>query len=199
MKDKAKQQVCSTLAPDGYDWYECVFEQAKEDGEALGFDIQDIHFTGFYSQGDGASWTGYVHIIPWLEKHYPDDPKAHILIALMEDNWLENKIAVSCKGHYNHSNTMLRSDWYRSLDNFDGGDVLHKGIFEGASVETLVDSLPAGHLDDLADEMLQSAKDYADDIYRKLRDEYAYQCSEEVIAEMCDANEYLFTEEGKLI
>lgn len=186
------------LYPDD-DWYDHIIENAKEDGEKLGFDIQDIHFTGFYSQGDGASWTGYIKIIPWLELNKANDPLAHILIALAENDWIESKLAVSNSGRYTHSDTMLRSDWYRSLDIFDGGDVLHKGLFAGASLESLVDALPASYFDDIADEMLASAKDFANDIYKKLRNEWDWLCSEKQIAELCDANEYLFDENGKLV
>jgi hypothetical protein len=40
------------------DWYEEIYARAKEDGPERGFNIDEIQFSGFHSQGDGASWTG---------------------------------------------------------------------------------------------------------------------------------------------
>jgi hypothetical protein len=73
------------------------------------------------------------------------------------------------------------------------------GMFAGANVRTLMESLPDSYADDIADEVLQSARDYADEIYKQLRDEYERMCSEEYIAELCDANEYLFNKKGELL
>lgn len=42
------------------DWHEPVYEYAIEIGRLLGFDVHDIRFSGFWSQGDGASWSGYI-------------------------------------------------------------------------------------------------------------------------------------------
>ena len=41
-------------------WYEPILMQASEDAKGYGWevDIDNINFTGFYSQGDGASFTG---------------------------------------------------------------------------------------------------------------------------------------------
>ena len=78
-------------------------------------------------------------------------------------------------------------------------DTMSMGMFEGANVSNLFDALPEDYADTVADEALESARSYADEIYERLRDEYEHMCSEEYIAELCDANEYLFTEKGKLL
>ena len=43
-----------------YDWYEFIFYDFLNICEILGFDVieSNIHFSGFCSQGDGASFTG---------------------------------------------------------------------------------------------------------------------------------------------
>ncbi len=81
----------------------------------------------------------------------------------------------------------------------DEDDVLTEGMFTGANVRNLMEAMPDAYADDIADEVIDDAKSFADDIYRMLRDEYEYLCSEEVIAELCDANEYLFNEKGELL
>ena len=196
---QAKKQACSTLQPDNdcY-WHEFITDNAKEEGKALGFSIDKIYFSGFYSQGDGASWVGTVDLIKWLEKHKPDDPLAHILSALMENDWVDARLNITANdSHYSHSNTMVRSDV--SIQCEDPNDTLSMGMFAGANVRTLMESLPDSYADDIADEVLQSARDYADEIYKQLRDEYERMCSEEYIAELCDANEYLFNKKGELL
>lgn len=42
------------------DWYSPITEGFKEDMDAIGVETDDVSFTGFYSQGDGASFTGKV-------------------------------------------------------------------------------------------------------------------------------------------
>ena len=194
---KAKERACSTLQPD-HEWWDFIYDNAKEDGRELGFNIHNIYFDLSYSQGDGASWVGTVDLVKWLEKHKPEDPQAHILAALMENDWVDAWLDIrTSNAHYSHSNTMLRSDVTIQCE--DPYDTLSKGMFAGANVRMLMESLPDSYVDGIADEALESARDYADDIYKKLRDESEYMCSEEYIAELCDANEYLFDENGKLV
>lgn len=179
-------------------WHECITNNAKEDGRELGFNIHNIYFDLSYSQGDGASWVGTVDLIKWLEKHKPEDPQAHILAALMENNWVDTYMDITANtSRYAHSNTMQRSGVEVHCEGSD--DTLSIGMFAGANVRMLMESLPDSYVDGIADEALESARDYADDIYKKLRNEYEYMCSEEYIAELCDANEYLFNKKGELL
>lgn len=43
-----------------YNWYDLVTEGFKEDLAEDGVEVDDVRFSGFYSQGDGASFTGKV-------------------------------------------------------------------------------------------------------------------------------------------
>lgn len=139
---------------------------------------------------------GSIDLIKWLEIHKPNDVKAHILSALMENGWVDDGLFISARNnHYSHSGTMYQNDI--SICSEDENDVITKGIFGGASVRNLMEALPDTYVNDISDEVLDDAKSFADDIYRMLRDEYEYLCSKEVIAELCDANEYLFSEDGK--
>lgn len=182
------------------DWWDCVYDNAIEDGLSKGFEIIRINFSGFYSQGDGASWTGSVDAIKWLELNKPIDPLAHIMIALIEDEWIERRLAITkSNSRYEHSNTMVRDDWYRTVPVVNAEHVISSGMFEGAGVNNLLESLPDSYLDELADEILQSAREYADDIYIQLRKEYEWLTSEECLIEMCEANEYLFDKTGRFV
>ena len=43
----------------GSNWYESVLDWWKEKLEIIGFEDADIRFSGFWSQGDGASFTAH--------------------------------------------------------------------------------------------------------------------------------------------
>lgn len=79
LSETAKQHAIDDYAQRSMDWewWDTVYEDAKEDGKALGYDIDDIRFSGFWSQGDGASWTGRVNLYTFIEKHIPDTHSLH--------------------------------------------------------------------------------------------------------------------------
>jgi hypothetical protein len=188
------------LAPD-YQWWLGSYKDFEKEGEPLGFDVRNIYFTGFYSQGDGACWTGYVDVVRWLELNKADDPNAHILVALIEEEWVDSRLEITRNSYrHEHSNTMNHGHLATYLPVGEEEPYqLQKGVFKGADVDKLVDAMGMGFVDEMCVDMLQAARDYADEIYKRLRDEYEHICSEEVIAETCDANEYLFDEDGRMV
>lgn len=42
----------------GYDWWESIEEDLRSDMDAIGFTVDKMYFSGFWSQGDGACFTG---------------------------------------------------------------------------------------------------------------------------------------------
>ena len=59
------------------DWYADIYDTTRRELLDKGIDIDDvprsascgIRFTGFHSQGDGASFTGWVNLKEFLEAH----------------------------------------------------------------------------------------------------------------------------------
>ena len=64
-KERARNKLAEWATD--HEWYESVYGLAREDGAKRGFEIDDIRFSGFWSQGDGASWTGSVDVKQFLE------------------------------------------------------------------------------------------------------------------------------------
>ncbi len=69
LSDKAKARARQEQAEydTAHDWYRDVYEDAKRMGDIIGLEIGwsknkaiDISFSGFWSQGDGCCWTGYL-------------------------------------------------------------------------------------------------------------------------------------------
>ncbi len=42
-----------------HDWWDCTYDHFMEDMKQVGITVKDMRFSGFWSQGDGASFTGY--------------------------------------------------------------------------------------------------------------------------------------------
>ena len=66
-----------------YEWWDCVEEMLREDMKEAGVAVTDMRFSGFWSQGDGAEFHGYVddwgkflnavgkaELIPFAQEHY---------------------------------------------------------------------------------------------------------------------------------
>jgi hypothetical protein len=60
------------------------------------------------------------------------------------------------------------------------------------------DNCPIKSTEGITQAIAESAKDYARDIYQRLREEYEYLCSEEMMLDHFDCNDYHFTNEGAL-
>lgn len=56
-KEKAREWFRAASAHDTW-WAESVIDDAKRIGALIGFDVDEIYWCGFGSQGDGACWTG---------------------------------------------------------------------------------------------------------------------------------------------
>jgi len=190
--------------PDDY-WYEGIKEDYEERGQERGFDVDDIQWTGFHSQGDGASWTGQINIVPFLTYHlkpdHPDYARFMVLIELVENGFTSRRFEVSRNSHmYNHENTMFveREDL---IDFANWGDTkVRSGIFAGADALPLAESIcMEGLLDDLLGWATDEARSYARDIYKALETSHDEYSSEEYFAELCDINEWRFEASGKRV
>lgn len=206
-KEKALEWWASTQ---DHEWWEDVYANAKEEGKEKGFDIEDIRFSGFWSQGDGASWTGEVNIVQFLEHHLkednPDYSRYFVLQALLaEDNdWVERRVTVSRYGfHYVHSQTMRLDGVYYGIDNLDEDSeerLQEEGPLQRANIYQLWQGIDGEELlNDLCEWIIEEAREYADKIYDDLETEHEHLTSEESLIESAYANGYRFDEDGTLV
>jgi hypothetical protein len=180
------------------DWY-------KDDSQQYGFDVEDIKYSGFGSQGDGALWSGTASIGTFLDKHllesHVDYPRYVILRELLNEGWVDDTAKISTRRmNYSHSGMMSISTDYQAADNCDFADgYLEEGVLKGASVHQLCLAILIYTLmDSLERWILEEARGYADKMYAALQEEYEYLQSPEVFQETCDANEWRFNELGWL-
>ncbi len=169
-----------------YDWWEFVYDDFKRIAKILGITVKDIHFSGFWSQGDGARFLGEYSYAPGsvkaIKEYAPQDETLH---RIAHDLQLAQRYA-----------------FYRLVvtikDGYWAGNYVH---------ERTVDFEGHGHyysysLTDNEEKALEGVKEALTDLmcwlYRQLEKEWEYLTSEEQFEESCEANEYLFDEDGNV-
>jgi hypothetical protein len=208
LSDEAKEAVKYWWYEHGaeHEWWECAYEDFKRDGYKLGFVIDDINFSGFYSQGDGACWSGQVDVATWLKTHTEDSIARDAWCALIQEDFCDKHFGILTRGHYSHSNTMMCVgwDWVDESGEDDHLYLKQPTIFQGMhyqDVRNLITSSDFIYTDpnDIQEAAFESAKDYADQLYKRLREEYEYITGEENLIEMCEINDWKFNDEGRMV
>jgi len=205
LSNYAKQQAIGEYGQPPDDWYEEIYERAKEYASERGFVINEIQFSGFHSQGDGASWTGHVDLATFIAYHNTSDAKDYtqysILAELIRDGWCEGSVAIRRSGfYYNHSGTMRSEGIDDRIHYAEDDSVVEGGILDGANVRELAKSIDTDALFNELDEWLtDKARAYADDIFKQLREDYDAYTEEQYFKELCDINGWRFDQRGNLI
>lgn len=184
LSDAAQQTALERLYDinvDGTFWHEYMIDDAKTIGALLGIDIDDVYFSGFSSQGDGACFTGsYAYrknAARAVREYAPQDTELHAIADALQEvqrvNFYNLSASVKHSGRYCHE---LCTDVTVYDDRYAYGDV------RAGAAERLTECL----------------RDYMRWIYRRLESEYEYLTSKESIRETILANDYEFTEDGRL-
>lgn len=165
-----------------YDWYEFIIEDYREQLEKIGFHDVKIEFSGFYSQGDGACFTGGYNGQSIIKRQYqPEIPCIMELKTILEKIGKNHELYFSIvKNHYSrysHENTVQ----------FDGGKFFHV-------TGQYYDDIPQK----FEDVIFSACQSIMQDIYSTLSKEYDYLTSHEAILETLKCNEYYFNAEGKI-
>ncbi len=178
-----------------YDWFDCIFEDFERVCEILGIILKTrpvklfgggtrqqpcIWFTGFWSQGDGASFEGsYCYAkgaAARIRAYAPQDKPLHAIAdtlqAIQRCNFYQIYADISQRGRYCHAFTMTVTA--------ERDHPFHPAMTDNAE-----------------DVLTEAFRDLARWLYRKLRTEYEYLTSDEAVDEAIVANDYTFTEAGE--
>lgn len=208
LDQKAKHNAISQYGEPPDDWYEEVYAQYIGDKavEATGMFVDDIQYSGFYSQGDGASWTGRVNLDDFIQYYvtptHPNAGRYAVLFELMREDWIGSRALIYTNSFmYVHSGGMriegvtITAD----IDADDNDSVFTQGIFQGAGINGVVRAINIESLvNDLEEWVLAEAKSLADDIYKALRSEYEAYTSEETFKELIYINGWRFDSKGNI-
>ena len=185
------------------DWYDSTYEYMKEEGEHKhGFRVDDIRFSGFWSQGDGASWCGAVDLPDWVRKTFNstdlEHPLTQIFLALLDEGWIDSKVLVSfSSSRYCHEKTMHVNS-INHYHRIEDGSVMEMGMLKGALVADLIKMLncTGGYLRTLDERLVEDCQAFAQTIYRELESDYNGQTTEDAIGEAYAINDVWFYESG---
>jgi hypothetical protein len=167
-----------------YEWWDCVCDNAKTIAGLMGIDPIEIQFSGFWSQGDGASFTGDYEYkagsVAAVRDYAPRDSVLHAiaesLARVQRRNFYQLSANVTRRtNHYVHENTV-------SVD-------VTRGVRGGYDYY-----IPAN--DDASEAITEALRDFMRWIYRQLESEYEYINSDESVDESILCNEYEFTVDG---
>lgn len=164
-----------------YEWWDGVYDTAKTAGACLGIDVDKIYFSGFWSQGDGACFTGrYSYRKGWrkaLKAEFGGETLGKLttigeaLQAVQKPAFY--KLAASVK------NTGRGSDEYSVTIDVDTRDMPETG----------------GRVDE--DDLKDALRDFMRWIYRQLEAEHEWLRADEQVDESIRMNEYTFTVDGE--
>lgn len=193
LSDDAKQTAIESERNNDcldYYWYTNETEHFKDCLALIGFTNAEISFSGFYSQGDGASFTAdYDSSLINLDELKRNDTRLYDLMARKDSIFgasgltSDNIITATVKRishHYSHENTVAIDDIaINGEDEWITEDDRVYKAFE--AIENYLDSMK---------------NDLCHIIYSSLEAEYEYQTSDEYIAEILTINEYYFLADG---
>lgn len=178
-----------------WNWYNTQYEDFTEIAKTIGIDIHEdgIYFSGFWSQGDGSTFKSRIdaekfiegikqekwkEFAPTLEIDFAPCPCDKRVIALILNG------TIDCSWH---TDTPNRGYWLDFTLDYYWSSV-YKRDFPNIDREL-------EKLDGWVQEILNTLNRH---LYKSLEREYEYQTSPEALKETFMANEYLFTEDGKM-
>lgn len=172
----------------GYDWWESIEEDLRSDMDAIGFTVDKMYFSGFWSQGDGACFTGGMHNwklfcdkVPEFVRDFPN-----YSVYLRDEG---GSYVIQHHGRYYHENCTNHTysdELEYGLDQLDDNDIddmdpealMRYGMYKQAMSEGDVGAWLKDYFEDKMREL-----------YRDLEEEYDYLTSDEAVWETIQANE----------
>jgi hypothetical protein len=181
LSSTAKETACQEVLWD--EWSADIVSQCTSILEAMGFYSRHgslaVYFTGFWSQGDGACFTGQVSYekgcLKKIKEEYPQWTELHEVVS--------RYAKVQKKAFYGIS-----------------GRIEHSGMYyHEYSMDYYLEDRNGAYLnDDLEKEFKEVCQDLAKLFYKAIEEDYEYQISEECAEDTAEANGYKFLENGKL-
>lgn len=169
------------------DWHCSTYDIFKGTATDLGFDVNQMYFSGFWSQGDGAMFEGSVNdnIIYRLEEVKDKEMKSSRknwdrVIKLIKNGFISFYGDFTQVGRYYH---------YKSYEDNLGYDFQCDYGLNLSNIEDV--------LDDMMNSIREIYEDHCRDLYTDLREDYDYYTSDEAVIETIISNEYEFTKEGE--
>lgn len=189
LSDSVKKKVVDKQRENFEFFYEFVLEDAKQILEMLGFYDIKISYSGFYSQGDGASFTGKFNSSKFdSSKIIEYAPKDLVLHGIAK------QIKEVCDGYESVNFNLYRASHHYSHENTVGVDYIY--FSEKNTNEEIIEW--GDKQKDDEDHLLVLSRHIMCWIYNQLRTEYEYQMSDEQITQQLIDLDHDYLENGKI-
>ena len=188
-------------------WEDGVTEGFKEDMREIGIDDIEISFSGFYSQGDGASFTS--EDIDTRKLFNAAGIKSNDALNMEVD---DERSRGENKDFYDLLDTMedvgqlernrIKPEEIRvTIERTDSRHVHFNTVRANVEIWDEPDGWeePYGFIDELEDKVTEYIRGICKDLYRDLEKEYDDLTSDESVKETLISNDYEFDEEGNII
>lgn len=195
-KDRARQWCREWMCCDDT-WYDSTFEDVQEVFKLLGVivstseqhfvradrtvghvTVPDIYFSGFYQQGDGASYAGSYEYaqdsLKAVQGYAPQDTELHRIASELD--------------RLNAAHGLLRATIPRGRGTARHSCAMSFEVYTS-------DGGSAG--DRVAEALAELLRDLANWVYKQLKADFEYQMSDENVDETLRINEYEFDEQGR--
>lgn len=162
-----------------YNWYDCVIEDFCQNVENFGFNVEpkNVHFTGFWSQGDGASFTGDIDVLEYLKHEKKLTKYRNVVRKINDDKIAQYADIVRTSSRYSHEKTC-------GVDILDNYEEVSDKVFD--------------EVKELTEELEEKRYDLCRDIYKALEEQYYFLVSDESVTQTLVENEYEFDENGDI-
>lgn len=166
------------------DWWEYVYDNFKTDMAQAGYDVTDIRFSGFYSQGDGASFEANIPVYEYLKANKLAN-KYRTLYKFAKEGLVDEIQVMYKTDHYAHEHTMSVYD----------NSLSFSVDFETPKQQDKYEDQLYRLVERIEEEIVEKAKK----LYKDLRNEYEILTSEDAVAEDLANNDCMFDERGDQI
>ena len=172
-------------------WHDYVYEDFKREMDAIGIEVDEMYFSGFSSQGDGACFEGRVSDWPkFLESIGYTCPA---LIGLAAEAW---GFSVVHRGHYYHENCTHFSSDMVSPDDYSESEMdefvyAHSPYSTDIQNAAFVAILQGYNFSSLHDEFEEEFKRHMRALYNQLEAEYDHLTTDEAILDSLEINDQL--------
>jgi hypothetical protein len=185
-------------------WHEPIIEDFEERMKELGVDGVEVSYSGFYSQGDGASFTGDVFDTKtfmskalglkdteWLdmgEDEKPEDEESRLRADLLD-------IGFDTREKLTPDNFVIKIE--RLSNRYSHENTIEGKVYIEDIPESIEDEIPSQTIEDEIEEKVTNwARSESKDLYRNLERYYDELRSDESVEETIIENDYKFDKDG---
>jgi len=167
-----------------HDWWDCEYDDFKQVAACIGIEIDEIWFSGFSCQGDGACFEGTYEYqkggLKAIKDYAPIDATLHQIAKDLQE--------IQRKAFYGLTATIKHSGHY---------------YHEYCTDITVYQRDSQGYKDDCAgiaihESIEEELRRFMRWMYKQLNKQYDYLTSKEAIVETIAANDYEFTADGEI-